>query len=274
MRFAPVLAACLLAGCGAGTSEEPVSTITYHNMPGTEELGLPFSSAVQVDDMLYLSGNLGNVPGTLELAEGGIEAETRQTMDNIRTTLEAHGLELRHLVKCLVNQSDEAASWARAHAADVLRITESIAGAALSTESRDFLRVSDTERRGFGGVRRERGDNVFLYPPKDPKVRIRVGSIHSVKGQTHTATLVLETFHRTHNLKALKGWLLGKRAGGGGCSNVTLGRLRQHYVAMTRPSHLLCLGMRRDSFLGREIRQLAGTGWRVAEVRDDGYRWL
>ena len=60
------LAAVLLGACEYHfTGEEMPSTITYHNMPGTEDLGLPFSSAVQVDNTLYLSGNLGNVPGTL-----------------------------------------------------------------------------------------------------------------------------------------------------------------------------------------------------------------
>lgn len=108
MRFAAVIGACLLAGCGTGTTEEPVSEITYHNMPGTEELGLPFSSAVQVDDTLYLSGNLGNVPGTLELAEGGIEAETRQTMENIKAVVEQFGSSMDRIVKCTVFLADMA----------------------------------------------------------------------------------------------------------------------------------------------------------------------
>ncbi|NQV85477.1 MAG: RidA family protein, partial [Woeseiaceae bacterium] len=51
-------------------------------MPGEEGLNLPFSSAVRVGNTLYLSGNLGNIPGTLTLAAGGIEGETRQTMEN------------------------------------------------------------------------------------------------------------------------------------------------------------------------------------------------
>lgn len=83
-----------------------MATITYHNMPGTEDLGLPFSSAVQVDDTLYLSGNLGNVPGKNELVPGGIEAETRQTMDNIKTVLDTFGSSLDKVVKCTVFLAD------------------------------------------------------------------------------------------------------------------------------------------------------------------------
>ena len=83
-----------------------MATITYHNMPGTKDLGLPFSSAVQVDDTLYLSGNLGNVPGKNELVPGGIEAETRQTMDNIKTVLETFGSSMDKVVKCTVFLAD------------------------------------------------------------------------------------------------------------------------------------------------------------------------
>ncbi len=53
--------------------------VQYLNMPGTEDLGLPFSSAVRVGNTLYLSGNLGNVPGSNDLVAGGIREETRQT---------------------------------------------------------------------------------------------------------------------------------------------------------------------------------------------------
>jgi len=68
--------------------------------------GLPFSEAVRVGDLLFLSGQIGIVPGTLKLVPGGIEAEARQTMENIRSCLEAHGLAMTDLVKCTVMLSD------------------------------------------------------------------------------------------------------------------------------------------------------------------------
>lgn len=67
---------------------------------------LPFSEAVRVGDMLYLSGMVGVVPGSLELAEGGIRAETRQTMENIGAILKAHGSSLDRVVKCTVFLAD------------------------------------------------------------------------------------------------------------------------------------------------------------------------
>jgi reactive intermediate/imine deaminase len=70
--------------------------------------GLPFSEAVRHGDTLYLSGQIGVVPGTLKLAPGGIKAEARQAMENIRTTLAAHGYTMADLVKCTAMLADMA----------------------------------------------------------------------------------------------------------------------------------------------------------------------
>lgn len=66
---------------------------------------LPFSEAVRVGNLLYLSGNIGDGPGG-KLVEGGIQAETRQTMDNIQRALAKHGLTMSNVVKCLVMMAD------------------------------------------------------------------------------------------------------------------------------------------------------------------------
>jgi 2-iminobutanoate/2-iminopropanoate deaminase len=70
-------------------------------MPGSLE-GLPFSSAVRVGDMLYLSGQIGVPPGGDMPVPGGIEAETRQTMENIKAVLAYAGSSLDRVVKCTV----------------------------------------------------------------------------------------------------------------------------------------------------------------------------
>ncbi|KKD60640.1 endoribonuclease L-PSP [Grimontia sp. AD028] len=67
---------------------------------------LPFSEAVRVDNTIYLSGQIGILPGTLTLAPGGIEAESRQTMENIKTSLNANGYNMSNLVKCTVLLAD------------------------------------------------------------------------------------------------------------------------------------------------------------------------
>ena len=75
------------------------------NAPGLPP-GLPFSSAVRVGSTLYLSGQIGTVPGTTQLVEGGIEVETRQPLDNIRSVLEYAGSSLEQVVKCTVFLAD------------------------------------------------------------------------------------------------------------------------------------------------------------------------
>jgi len=81
-------------------------TVEFLNSGKIVPKTLPFSEVVKVDDTLYLSGQLGNVPGTLKLVTGGIKEEAHQTMENIRTVLEAHGYSMRNVVKCTVMLAD------------------------------------------------------------------------------------------------------------------------------------------------------------------------
>ncbi len=71
-----------------------------------EVRGLPFSSAVRVGNMLYLSGQIGNVPGTRQLADTGIAGQTRQALENIKGVLASAGSSLDRAVKCTVFLAD------------------------------------------------------------------------------------------------------------------------------------------------------------------------
>lgn len=71
--------------------------------------GFPFSPAVEADGWVFLSGALGITPEG-QLIDGGIEAETRQTMDNIQATLDGEGLGWDRVVKCSVFLAD-IAEW-------------------------------------------------------------------------------------------------------------------------------------------------------------------
>ena len=105
-RLFLLLPLLMLTGCEVSVDKD--ADVEYLLMPGMEDLDLPFSSAVRVDNTLYLSGNLGNVPGTIELAEGGIAGETRQTMENIKAVLEQFGSSMDEVVKCTVFLADMA----------------------------------------------------------------------------------------------------------------------------------------------------------------------
>ena len=80
--------------------------IEYLTSEATKSLNLPFSEAVRVDNMLYLSGMIGIKPDRMELASGGIAGETKQALENIRSVLERYGSSLNQVIKCTVMMAD------------------------------------------------------------------------------------------------------------------------------------------------------------------------
>ena len=75
----------------------------------TEEfsrLDQPFSQAVKYGNILYVSGQIGELVETGELVEGGIVPETKQTMLNIKTILEAYGSSMDKVIKCTCMLAD------------------------------------------------------------------------------------------------------------------------------------------------------------------------
>ena len=83
-----------------------MATVEY--FPVSESLAplkLPFSEAVRVESMLYLSGAMG-IDSTGNVVPGGIEAETRQALDNIRAMLERHGSSMDRVIKCTAMLAD------------------------------------------------------------------------------------------------------------------------------------------------------------------------
>ena len=101
-----VFAALGVAACEVHVEQN--TEVEYLTAPGLEDMNLPFSTAVRVGDTLYLSGALGIVPGTRELAEGGIQGETRQTLENIKNNVEMFGSSMDNVVKCTVFLADMA----------------------------------------------------------------------------------------------------------------------------------------------------------------------
>lgn len=82
--------------------------VQFLNSPAHLKLGLPFSEIVRAGDTLYLSGQVGNLPGGLQLAEGGIAGQARQALRNVAASLQAHGYALADVVKCTVMLADMA----------------------------------------------------------------------------------------------------------------------------------------------------------------------
>jgi reactive intermediate/imine deaminase len=83
--------------------------VEYHAV--SPEMQLPFSEAVRVGHMLYLSGQLGYDRAASKLVEGGIGPETKKTLENIKAILEKHGSSMAEVVKCTVFLAD-ISEWA------------------------------------------------------------------------------------------------------------------------------------------------------------------
>jgi len=62
----------------------------------------PYSQAVQIGDLIYSAGQIPLVPETGKIVEGGIEAQTRQVMQNLSAVLEAAGSSLSNVVKTTI----------------------------------------------------------------------------------------------------------------------------------------------------------------------------
>ena len=96
------------------------------------------------------------------------------------------------------------------------------------------------------------------------KIDIEVATVHSVKGETHAATLYLETFYdRHHESDRLSEQFKGiayTRA-----DKKVLSSLRVIYVGMSRPRYLLCVAIQKDRFDNMDCRELREI-WKVVKA--------
>jgi reactive intermediate/imine deaminase len=107
LRISVLLFAAL--GCAAAPE------VVFDRSSETRAADLPFSDAVRVGELLFLSGQLGIRPGEKQLVLGGIEAETAQCLENIRAILERNGSGLERVVKCTAFLADMN-EWAQMNA--------------------------------------------------------------------------------------------------------------------------------------------------------------
>lgn len=81
-----------------------VESISTDKAPLKDDL--PFSQAIVHGDTVYVSGQVGTDPDTDEIVDGGVQAETRQIMENISAILGAAGTSMDNLVKATVFLDD------------------------------------------------------------------------------------------------------------------------------------------------------------------------
>lgn len=108
-------------------------------------------------------------------------------------------------------------------------------------------------------------------------IDFKIGTIHSVKGQTHTATLILESTNRGPILGQLKPYFLYQQ-NPSEAKNSKREWLNTLYVGLTRPTHLVCLaipethkktGTSKIDWSNEELQMLKVNGWKVARVNKD-----
>ena len=98
-RTPAVLSLILLWGCASPGPHREVLAPNPSPLP-------VFSPAVRTGDLVFLSGQIGIKPGTLELVPGGIKPETTRTLESIRSLLADIGLGMEDVVKCTVFLAD------------------------------------------------------------------------------------------------------------------------------------------------------------------------
>nr|WP_321225148.1 Rid family detoxifying hydrolase [uncultured Psychroserpens sp.] len=82
------------------------SEIVFHKSHEAKKAQAPFSDAVEANGFLFLAGQVGMNHKTRTLVEGGITAETKQCLENIKAVLEYHNVGLDQVVKCTVILKD------------------------------------------------------------------------------------------------------------------------------------------------------------------------
>lgn len=87
------------------TTTEGKKIILTDKAPGA--IG-PYSQAVRTEQMVYTAGQIGLDPATMEIVSGGVEAETRQVLNNLKQVLEAANSGLNYVVKTTVFLRDMA----------------------------------------------------------------------------------------------------------------------------------------------------------------------
>ena len=180
---------------------------------------------------------------------------------NIRKYLKESGLniEFNILIKSLIEDVITESVWG-------LAITNLLRGFGISQSRQleEFISFEcDSEVAGV--IKHSKSSNTVYAEISGRVIENEVATIHSVKGETHAATLVLETKYRSCDLMLLIDYILGE--------NTTIPTavtkikfMKQLYVAFSRPEHLLCLAMHKSGFPQEHLGKQDYAGWKICDL--------
>lgn len=164
---------------------------------------------------------------------------------------------LRALIRLLCEPGALASRSAWQALAGVAR--DLLCAARTSTECVEYLEWSEADEDA-----EPQHERFYRHKSEAGQVAIEIATIHAVKGETHDATLVLETHFYEHDME------LGLRVLTGTSKAANKGRFLEHmkrlFVAATRPRELLCLAVHRDHVNDEQLTTLNRQGWRIQSV--------
>jgi len=138
-----------------------------------------------------------------------------------------------------------------------------------NNHSRDFINGNSEDNTGEIEVIEH--SNKY----KSGNIEIEVGTIHSAKGQTHTATLYLETFYKrgygNYESERLRHQFLLESIIDTLERNISSkDKIKQSakmaYVGFSRPTHLLCFAMHKDRY--NKLNEIDNTNWEIVDITD------
>ncbi len=158
------------------------------------------------------------------------------------------------------------AHWAAAIPALVTSLAP-VLPTALPAEANQHL-AWDDDALPEGAAAGKSYQNVFIHESAGRRLPIRFETVHAVKGETHSATLLVETYsNKAHDLKSLLPVLTGDTHGSQ-LAQAKLNCCMCAYVALTRPSGMVSLAMSSDHVAAADLVKLQTRGWTVEVLAD------
>jgi len=162
------------------------------------------------------------------------------------------------LIKELFDSQIDEIKWVNA----ITRLLNFI-GLQVSTAIQDFINFESNIQSNT--TETDTCSNRVIININGQEIENEVATIHAVKGETHAATLVLETKNYDFDIGALIEHILSENiAKPKGVRKK--GFMKMLYVAFSRPEHLLCIAMDKSRFPEHHINKPDYAGWNICDL--------